>query len=572
MVNSMRLTLYLQMKKIMGSPLLFIVISFFYPTVYLLQINSHIYTVAQIIVTLIFVLLVAVVTALIAGISIRYFVRATLLVAKKLGLKIDIISVFSKLYCSVLGGIGTIILLVLLLSVFREIILQNALLVLVYLIIALGISFITYRFGVRFLNFSLCMLIVFNCALLVLDGFMGKSLNIDIPKMQQEVVFKQKPNVYFVVLESYASLDIRKEIYGIDNEPLIRELNEKNYDIYKTYANYGYTLSSLASTFLMDHHYYKLSVGLADGGGYRKIIGGVADNRVMNIFLSNGYRIEYNEFPTRLYLPSSVVRTQEIRPLLQPIELFSGLIVVLNSYYPWFTKFYQSLLWLPEKITGKLTRPAEDGHIKNDRTPLFSVIYSGAFHTPISFLNFPPEISRLPAADNMPLWQLNHLNNYWIAKYKSLVAKSDKALIEFVRGVTEKDPEAIVILCGDHGTYFNRNRWLGEKNDPNENMLENGIEPAEVTRDIFEIFMAIKWPSGAKTPHEYFSSVNLFRQVIAVLTEDPSINKTHVSNDSFIDITKNKKTSFIKNASIYRTVKDGKILDRWQPFTPPVTQ
>jgi hypothetical protein len=137
--------------------------------------------------------------------------------------------------------------------------------------------------------------------------------------------------------------------------------------------------------------------------------------------------------------------------------------------------------------------------------------------------------------------------------------------------LAENDPDAIVILLGDHGTYFNRNRWMGEKDDLNGNMLENGIQPAEVTRDLFEVFMAIKWPLGTKRPHEYFSPVNLFRQVFAVLTKDNSILKTQVSNNSFINARANNNFR-IRILDLYCVVKDGKLLDRWEPFTIPVVQ
>lgn len=557
MVNTMCLSLYQRMKKIVGSPLLFIVLSFLYPASYLLEINSHIYTTDQIIITLIFVLLVAVITALAGGISVSYFVKVTLLVAKKLGLKTDINSVSSKLYRALLCGFGTIILLVLLHSATRGLIpaLHNVLWGVPYLLVSLGISILTYRFQPKLFNYILCVLIVTNGALGVLHGFRGESLNLDTQKMQRAVVFKQKPNGYMVILESYASLDIRKEIYGIDNAPLTRELNEKNYDMYKSYANYGFSLASVASIFLMDHHYYKPSRGIDDGGGYRKIIGGMVDNRVINIFLNNGYRIDYSKFPSGLYYSSAVVNEQEIQPLLRPIEVFSGLFVFSNvilNYSLWTAEFFQSLLWLPEKITGKLPKPVENGKIENDGRPVFSVIYAGTTHTHNFFYEYPPEIRGLPGAPQMPLWKLNHVNNYWITTYKNRVAKSDAALIELVSDLAGKELDAIVILLGDHGTYFNRNRWMGEKNDLNENMLESGIQPAEVTRDLFEVFMAIKWPLGTKKPHEYFSPVNLFRQVFAVLTKDNSILKTQVSNNSFIFTS--KTTSYLRKRQLKNSV------------------
>lgn len=576
MVNPMYLSLYQRMKEIVVSPSLFIVLSFLYPAAYLLQVNYHIFNADQIIVTIIFVLLVSVVTALICSISVRYFLKVTLTVINKSGLKMDIIRAYSKLYQAFHGGIGTIIHLVLLFSMYRDFIFQvGSYVVVVWSITTLGITLLTYRLGFRFVNFTLCSLILFNCALAISESFWGKSLNGGTPKMQRELVFKQKPNVYFVILESYTSLDIRGKIFGIDNEPLIQELNQKNYDTYKTYVSYCQSLPSMASIFLMDHHYYKSSRGMADGRKYRAIIGGLIDNPVINTFLKNGYRIDYSDFTLSLYTPSAVVNAEEFQPLLQPIEIFDGLFMLSDrmlSYSFWGSEFFQSLLWLPEKITKIFQKPVAKGKIKKDGRPTFYFSRAGANHTEYHHSDYPPEIKHRPNYRKMKLWQLNHLNNYWTDKYKLLVAKSDTALIEFIRGVAEKDPEAIVILMGDHGTWLNRLRWTGGKSDPNENMIENGIQPAEVTRDLFEVFLAIKWPQGAKKPLEYFSSVNLFHQVFAVLTEDTSIHKSMVSNDSFIHADVREDTSLIRNRSLYRTVKSGKILERWEPFTIPAAQ
>lgn len=561
------------MKNTMDSPMLFIVLSFLYPTVYLLKINSDVYTADQIVVTLIFVLLVSVITALAGGFFVSVFVKAALLIAKQTGLKTETISISSKIYRVLLGVGGTIILLVLLHPAIRGLfpaVIHNRLwIVLAYLLVLLGVCILMFRIEFTMFNLILCVLIAINGASVIYQGIMDESLIPDTQKIQQKVVFKQKPNVYLIVLESYASLAIRKEIYGINNEALTQKLKINNYDLYKCYSNYAFTLASVSSIFLMDHHYYKPTRGIFDGEAYRKIIGGVVDNPVINIFLNNGYRIDYSDFASSLYHRSSVVRL----PLLEPIEVFGGIFTfarrVLHCDLRSLT-FFQSLLWLPERIAGKLPDPVKKDKTAKDGRPVFSVVYAGAYHSPMDHSEYPPEISDLPGAARMPFWKLNHLKNYWVATYKKMVVKADAALIKLVGDLAEKDPDAVVILVGDHGTYFNRDRWTGEKNDLNENMLGNGMQPAEVTRDLFEVFMAIKWPSGTEKPHGYFSHVNVFRQVFAVLTKDHTILKTRVLDNSYLFA--DKEPSYSTNIPIYCTVKDGKLLNRWEPFVIPVAR
>jgi hypothetical protein len=99
-------------------------------------------------------------------------------------------------------------------------------------------------------------------------------------------------------------------------------------------------------------------------------------------------------------------------------------------------------------------------------------------------------------------------------------------------------------------------------------MLENGIQPAEMTRDKLEVFMAIKWPKGFARTDEYFTHVNLFRYIFAALTKDDGIIKSRVPDDSFISARNNLFSGTMKT---YLVVKEGKVLDRWVLFAVPVS-
>jgi len=56
-------------------------------------------------------------------------------------------------------------------------------------------------------------------------------------------------------------------------------------------------------------------------------------------------------------------------------------------------------------------------------------------------------------------------------------SKSDAKVIGMIRDISKKDPDAVVILLGDHGAYLNRDCWLGVLDDLNENMRMNGFFP-----------------------------------------------------------------------------------------------
>jgi len=553
------------MQTILDSPSLFVVLSFIYPTVYLLGINSHIYSSGQITVTLIVILFVSVVATVIFRISAGLLIKLFLCIAWKLGLSINVGIAHLKLYRGLLAGIGAAILLILLFSVIQELAFNNILLIFASLLLTICSFILSYFFGMRVFNIILCALILFNCASWGLYSLTKETLRNNGLTTHEKILFKQKPNVYMIILESYASLDIRKNVYDIDSSLLEAELAQKQYCVYKMYANYASTLPSMASVFSMDHHYYKYSRGLNDGEGYRKILWGAAGNPVVNTFLDNGYCVDFNNFYGGLSSP--VFADLETQPYLQPIELFSGIFwfadKVLHSSLR-DSDFFRSLLWFPERIIGRLPEPVYRKKSENNTRPVFSIRFSGAEHSPNRFAEYPQEIINTPGASEMPRWKLNCVDDYWVRAYRKSIAQSDRALIELVGKLAEDDPHSMVILIGDHGTYFKRDCWKGAKNDLNENMLDHGIEPLDVTRDLFEVFVAIKWPPGFGRSHEYFSHVNLFRHVFAVLSENNSILNAEVPNDSFMFADRRHKYLGMRN--VYRTVKDGVLLDRWEPF------
>jgi len=560
-------------KNMLGSPLLFIILAFVYPAVYLIHINSHIYTKDQILVTLIFIVIVSLITTVILGISTYYLAKIILIIVKKFRLLNDEVKFSAKLHRAFLGSAGTLILLVLLHAANRELItiFHDVFWAPVYFLISFAVGILAYRYDLIIFNLILSVLIGINTAGMLYHGLSGGLTALETKEIEQDIVFKQKPNVYLVILESYASLDIREKIYGINNDALVRELNQKNYVIYKTYANYQHSLGSVASIFMMNHHYYKLSRGNADGY-YRNIIGGAYNNPVINIFLNNGYRIDYSKFSSYLYHPSSAVESQIVLPLLQPLEVFSGFFQISNRILKYFslgTEFFQSLLWLPEKILNRPVKTLERVSIENDGKPVFYAIYAGATHSPGSIVQYPREIRDIPGSHKLPIWKLNHINNYWTKTYRNVVAESDASLIELVRNIDEKDPDAIVILIGDHGPWLNNNRWMGSHEDLNNNMLENDIHPKEVSRDIFEVFMAIKWPSNFKLTDAYFSHVNLFRYIFTALIKDDAMLISQVANNSFMSARRHPYLGTIKT---YLTVKEGNLLDSWDVFTIPESQ
>ena len=74
----------------------------------------------------------------------------------------------------------------------------------------------------------------------------------------ESVVFKKKPNVYFIQPDGYLNFsELDGGFYNYDNSKFESFLNESGFTSYPNFrSNYSTTLSSNSSFFMMKHHYY----------------------------------------------------------------------------------------------------------------------------------------------------------------------------------------------------------------------------------------------------------------------------------------------------------------------------
>jgi hypothetical protein len=298
-----------QAGNILKSPLFFVFLSFIYPSVYLIELNSHIYTPQQIVFTFLFIFLFSVAATLLTGGLASLFARISVYFEKKFISKEASARKGTSFRRAFLGAAGTLYLLILLHSANRELLpmIHNVLWLPVYAVLALLMGALACRFQLRLFNIILVVLVGMNGLLWAVHGAGTDAIRPASITADKEILFQNKPNIYLVILESYASLEMREKIYGIDNGPLKKELLRGGYTIYKTYSNYPSSLESVSSIFLMKHHYFKPSRGVADGA-YRGIIGGDPNNAVLPVLLKNGYWIDYSSFHPYFYHSSPSVQ------------------------------------------------------------------------------------------------------------------------------------------------------------------------------------------------------------------------------------------------------------------------
>ena len=63
-----------------------------------------------------------------------------------------------------------------------------------------------------------------------------------------------RPDIYYLIFDRYANAETLQRVYGMDNEPFLRELEDRGFDIARdAWANYFKTALSLASSLGMDY-------------------------------------------------------------------------------------------------------------------------------------------------------------------------------------------------------------------------------------------------------------------------------------------------------------------------------
>jgi hypothetical protein len=337
-----------------------------------------------------------------------------------------------------------------------------------------------------------------------------------MPDESEHVTFKEQPNIYLFVLESYHDLKTMRDTYDIDTEPLQSWASSHDFTIYENvYSNSDFTLTSMTDIFGMRLN-SAMPMGNFDIEPYgRSLIGGGPGNKAYRILKENGYHVVYltggrsfYHFHTKgKYLDETDMYLGPI-PGLRPLH--DGSFPFFNRIYTYFGVRYQSgengrvnnlLPKFSNKLIDNIKLVIEES---KDKYPLFIGFKSGA----------------------------NHANNWlekdeWIASrtYQKLVKQGNQELFEIVDLIVDKDPSAVIILVGDHGSArlrgIENNVSNGDITGLDEFLKQHGESLDTLASDAFGTFLAIRMPEKGDISNGLpMSHVNLFRHVFATLADD----------------------------------------------------
>ena len=355
------------------------------------------------------------------------------------------------------------------------------------------------------------------------------------------VKFRNRPNIYLIVYDGYGNERLHREVFGVDNAAIYEELVARNFKVLSTYSNYWGTWDSMLSVFLADHHYYDLMVGVYDSRIGRWIMNGTNFNPVLSVLKDNGYKVQYIEATD--YLVKNQGNLDYVYPdVSEPV--YTGLRVFNNPL----------LDRMPSvKVTGAQPNTLV-GYVKTMTDVLFQRLEETIRDdTPwFTYIHFP-----LPAHAGGPFRSLSS----WEDVYRENTRKANAHMPPTIDRILAIDPDALIIIMGDHGSYRYSGAWEGA-NNPNDAFKVNSLDSDLMAVDYFGILMAIR-SSGRCNDYIYESMtpVNLMRVIFSCLSGRRELLD---SKSADISMFPHGLSGLVYVPSgIYMAVKNGTILKPW---------
>lgn len=299
-----------------------------------------------------------------------------------------------------------------------------------------------------------------------------------------EVVFKERPNIYYIQPDGYANVaNLKSSLYNFDNSGFNDFLHKKGFKTYENFrSNYYSTLLSNSSLFAMKHHY---TPEYMDPYGAREVI--ISENAVLEILRNNSYKTHL--FTERPYLIIN-------RPKM-------GYDYCNFSYneLPYFMDGWSMYRDYFDELAKKINNNGKQGN--------FYFIES---FSPGHINNTKSHSEGLEGERERYLKKLKEANVF---------------LRKVVDYIAEKDPNALVIIGADHGGFVGFEYTAQAHNIIYDRALANSM---------FGASLSIKWnrPDFKEYDESLQSSVNLFRIIFSYLGQDKKHLEHLQENSSYI--------------------------------------
>jgi hypothetical protein len=335
-----------------------------------------------------------------------------------------------------------------------------------------------------------------------------------------------KPNVYYLLFDRYASADTLKKDYNFDNSSFMNFLTSKGFvNRDEAYANYPFTMMSVSSTLAMDYHtqmddeFRTQAPDYQAGFPYRTIL----DNPpVAQALKSRGY--VYNQVSSWWDFTRNVPSADS-----EPTESFR--LRILGKTF-WLTDLQRDIV-NKSVLSPLLLKGITVGHVAIvkydlDRNPAQN------FSAQIDALQAIAANSKMQAK---PQFTFAHVlsphdpyvfdeqgNNPWYSgdrddngldesiKYTNQLSYINKQIEKTVSTIRQKDPRAVVVIQTDEGPYPKQFRGTLTK----DHFYDPADLPVQQMQQKFGILASYYMPgvSDETVRSNITSSVNAFRFVL----------------------------------------------------------
>jgi len=322
-----------------------------------------------------------------------------------------------------------------------------------------------------------------------------ENLNSQITGMDQR---RPLPDIYYIIVDRYASANTLMEFYDYDNSPFVEYLSDRGFYVAsKSNANYLCTAQSLASSLNMKHITYMSEQVGEDTHDWKPVYRMLQDYTVWRFLKSKGY--EFVHFGPR-WFPTSRNKYADKNVNVRALSEFSMLLYETTLLHP-ISRFFGFLDFRVENHRRVLYQFDKLSEIPDMEGPVFVFVHFLLPHEPYVFDDSGDFVTRKQASERSTT-----------RKYLDQIVFTNRKLQELIDTLlSSSQPPPIIIVQADEGPYpqglevgskpFNwqtaSNAQLREKMgilnayylpDVNKDILYESITPVNSFRIVFNLY------------------------------------------------------------------------------------
>jgi hypothetical protein len=352
------------------------------------------------------------------------------------------------------------------------------------------------------------------------------------------------PDIYYIILDSYARTDVLKDLFGLDNEPFLRRLEQKGFHLCpQSTSNYPFTALSLCSSLNGDYLYRLIDPASRDMNLLTKRIG---DNFVINSLRPLGYK--FVTFSTGFDATEHPEADVYLYPR-HPTDSFHWLLIEMTPLRVLLPQvgFWDNYTFLRERTLYTLKHLPDITEISE---PTFTLAHILSPHPPFVFGEHGEDVSPrngLRADDT--LLDAEHYRKGYFGQAQYITERIE----ETIESILTRSPEPpIIILQSDHGSGLRHHLFSLEKTDLHERLsilncyyfpdqkyddLTDHITPVNSFRVVLNHFFGANLPLLEE--RSYFSVLSdplVFTDVTARLHDASERSRTYKPPDRFFNM------------------------------------